>query len=60
MGNENDYFSIWEASKFAKVAYETVARWIRSGRLVAEKQRIKGQKMEWRIKKTDLIRFLEG
>ena len=53
------YLSVREAAKLADVAYETVARWIRNGSLHAEKQRIKGQKKEWRIKKEDLLLFLE-
>lgn len=53
---ENDtYYSIWEVSKLLKVAYLTVYRWIRAGKLPAfqvEKQ--------YRIKKVDFEKFVQS
>lgn len=56
--SNQDNFSVREAARFAKVSYETVARWIRNSQLKAKKTKIKGLKEEWRIKKSDLVSFL--
>jgi excisionase family DNA binding protein len=55
-----DLLSIRQSAKMAAVSYETVARWIRDEKLVAQKIRIKGLREEWRIKKHDLLQFLNA
>ena len=49
---EEQYYSIKEASKMLKVAYLTVYRWIRSGKLKSAKA---GK--QYRIKKEELNSF---
>ncbi len=49
---EDQYYSIEEVAKLLKVAYLTVYRWIKSGKLIA----IKAGK-QYRIKKDDLNSF---
>ena len=48
------YYTIEEVAKMLKVAYLTVYRWIREGKLVAYKA---GK--QYRIKKADLDKFIE-
>lgn len=50
--NKTEYYSIEEVSKMLKVAYLTVYRWIKSGKLVS----IKAGK-QYRIKQFDLDNF---
>lgn len=52
---EEQYYSIEEVAKTLKVAYLTVYRWIRSGKLTAYKA---GK--QYRVKKLDLERFMES
>jgi putative molybdopterin biosynthesis protein len=52
--NEEQYYSIEEVAKMLKVAYLTVYRWIRSGKLEA----VKAGK-QYRIKKRELEKFIE-
>ncbi len=52
--------SVREAAQVSGVSYETVARWIRNEELPAVKVRVRGRSREWRIKRTDLRRFLQG
>ncbi|OGH18343.1 MAG: hypothetical protein A3F31_00520 [Candidatus Levybacteria bacterium RIFCSPHIGHO2_12_FULL_38_12] len=52
---EEQYYSIEEVAKMLKVAYLTVYRWIRSGKLTAYKA---GK--QYRIKKEDLDNFLNN
>lgn len=48
------YYTIEEVAKLLKVAYLTVYRWIRSGKLTAYKA---GK--QYRIEKTDLDKFMK-
>ena len=50
----DEYYSIEEVAKMLKVAYLTVYRWIRAGRLVSCKA---GK--QYRIKKLDLDKFIK-
>ncbi len=50
-----EYFSVKEVAEKLKVAYLTVYRWIRSGRLDAKRF---GK--QYRISKYDLLKFAEG
>ena len=52
---KEQYYSIEEVSKILKVAYLTVYRWVKSGKLVA----LKAGKQH-RISKEDLNFFLKG
>jgi putative molybdopterin biosynthesis protein len=54
MANEQ-YYSIEEVAKMLKVAYLTVYRWVRAGKLTAYKIQ-----KQYRIKKEDFDKFLEG
>lgn len=47
------YYSIEEVAKMLKVAYMTVYRWIRAGKLLS----LKAGK-QYRIKKTELEQFM--
>ena len=51
--NKDQYYSIEEVSKMLKVAYLTVYRWVRSGKLNA----IKAGK-QYRIGKKELDKFV--
>lgn len=51
---EEQYYSIEEVAKMLKVAYLSVYRWVRAGKLVAYKA---GK--QYRIKKEDLDKFIE-
>ena len=51
---KEEYYSIDEVAKMLKVAYLTVYRWVRSGKLKA----VKAGK-QYRIKRDDLDIFLE-
>jgi len=53
--NRDQFYSIEEVAKMYKVAYLTVYRWIRAGRLTA----IKAGK-QYRISQIDLKKFTEG
>ncbi len=53
MANEQ-YYTIEEVAKMLKVAYLTVYRWIRAGKLTAYKA---GK--QYRIEKTDLDKFMK-
>lgn len=48
------YYTIKEVAKMLKVAYLTVYRWIRAGKLNSNKA---GK--QYRVKKEDLDRFIE-
>lgn len=50
---QEQYYSIEEVSKLLKVAYLTVYRWIRSGKLLADRA---GK--QYRIKKEILDQFI--
>lgn len=50
---EEQYYSIEEVSKMLKVAYMTVYRWVRAGKLIS----VKAGK-QYRIKKSELERFI--
>ena len=50
---KEEYYSIEEVAKMLKVAYLTVYRWVKSGRLKAYKA---GK--QYRIKKSDLDKFI--
>ena len=52
---KDQYYSIEEVSKILKVAYLTIYRWVRSGKLMAYKA---GK--QYRITKKDLENFLKG
>lgn len=52
---KDDYYSIEEVAKMLKVAYLTVYRWVRNGKLKAMKA---GK--QYRIRKEDLDVFLKG
>lgn len=51
---EEQYYSIKEVAKMLKVAYLTVYRWIRAGRLLA----LKAGK-QYRIEKAELDKFIK-
>ncbi|MBU0976107.1 MAG: helix-turn-helix domain-containing protein [Patescibacteria group bacterium] len=51
---EEEYYTIKEVAKMLKVAYLTVYRWIRAGKLEA----VKAGK-QYRIKKRNLDKFLK-
>lgn len=51
---KDDYYSIEEVAKLLKVAYLTVYRWIRAGKLIA----LKAGK-QYRITNSDLQNFLK-
>lgn len=56
---ENDTFlTVVEVAGVAKVSQETVRRWLRSNRLPG--RLIGGTRAGYRIKRSDLLRFLEG
>jgi putative molybdopterin biosynthesis protein len=50
---QDQYYSIDEVAKMLKVAYLTVYRWIRSGKLISSKA---GK--QYRIGKIDLDKFI--
>lgn len=50
---KDDYYSIEEVSRMLKVAYLTVYRWVRAGKLVAYKA---GK--QYRVTKSDLKSFM--
>ena len=50
----DEYYSIQEVADKLKVAYLTVYRWIKAGKLMA----VKASK-QYRIKKDDINKFLE-
>ena len=49
------YYTIKEVAEMLKVAYLTVYRWVKDGKIEAYKL---GK--EYRIKKTDIEKFVEG
>lgn len=49
------YYTIKEVAEILKVAYLTVYRWVKDGKIEAYKL---GK--EYRIKKTDIEKFVEG
>jgi putative molybdopterin biosynthesis protein len=51
---DEQYYTIEEVAKMLKVAYLTVYRWIRAGKLNSNKA---GK--QYRVKKEDLDRFIE-
>lgn len=53
INKDEEYYTIEEVSKMLKVAYLTVYRWIKSGKLVAYKA---GK--QYRILKVDLDKFI--
>lgn len=53
LNNSEEYYSIKEVAKKLKVAYLTVYRWIRSGKLNAYKV---GK--QYRIKEEDIVKFV--
>lgn len=52
--NDEEYYTIQEVSELFKVAYLTVYRWIKEGKLEAYKF---GKK--YKIKKTDIDKFVK-
>ena len=59
---KDNLLSLHDAAEFAGVHYDTVGRWVRRRRdpLPAKMYPVHGRHKEWRIKKSDLIAFLEG
>jgi excisionase family DNA binding protein len=53
INNKEEYYSIEEVAEMLKVAYLTVYRWIKSGKL----QAVKAGK-QYRISKTSLDKYL--
>ena len=51
--------SLSQVAAYAEVEYETAARWVRHGGLKASKIRTRGKQKEWRVKKSDLDRYLK-
>ena len=52
---EDKYYTPQEIAKMLKVAYMTVYRWIRSGKLVAYQVQ-----KQYRIKESDFRKFMEA
>lgn len=55
MNKEEQYYTIKEVAEILKVAYLTVYRWVKDGKIEAYKL---GK--EYRIKKDDLDKFVES
>jgi len=60
LAKKNSQVSVAKAAQIAGVSYETVARWIRSGKLQARKVKVHGLQKEWRIEKADITACLKA